>query len=235
MLFRSHREEGGADDVRELNVDAPGGGARGRGLTTDVARGGLRCIARGRFWGEASARQRGGEGTGRVAASFCQMRKSLRRGDARTCPGAFASFAHGHGPEIHDASSLRCSSSHARHRASRVSLMLRLGRFRHWATREIRDSSRGISQRPDPAPRLEGSTLAPLSSRADGPARTLTRRGDAAVAVPRNVAPSTATRDTLSACSNAMYRGFFRASSRDTHSAPYRAPSRVHASGLGEN
>ena len=85
------------------------------------------------------------------------------------------------------------------------------------------------------APRLEGSTLAPLSSRADGPARTLTRRGDAAVAVPRNVAPSTATRDTLSACSNAMYRGFFRASSRDTHSAPYRAPSRVHASGLGEN
>ena len=87
----------------------------------------------------------------------------------------------------------------------------------------------------DPALRPEGSTLAPLSSRADGPARTLTRRGDAAVAVPRNVAPSTATRDTLSACSNAMYRGFFRASSRDTHSAPTRAPSRVHASGLGEN
>ena len=45
-----HREEGGPYDVRELNVDAPGGGARGaRGARGrgDVTRGGLRCIARG--------------------------------------------------------------------------------------------------------------------------------------------------------------------------------------------
>ena len=185
-----------------------------------------------------------------AGASICQMRKSLRGEGARTCPGAFASFAHGHGPEIHDASSLRCSSSHARHRASRVSLMLRLRRFRHWATREITHSSSGNSPRVDPALRPESSTLAPLSSRANGPARTFTRRGDAAVAVPRNVAPSTATRDTLSACSNALYRGFFsrefsrlplgtyqkvQESTLERATQPIGSPSRVHASGLGEN
>ena len=174
LLARS-RSEASVDGVKAKNHHHREEGWRRRCSRVERRRPRRWCSGTGPYHRRSTrwaAMHRAGEVLGRgVSASagrrrdgarrceLCQMRKSLRRGDARTCPGAFASFAHGHGPEIHDASSLRCSSSHARHRAS-VSLMLRLGRFRHWATREIRDSSRGISQRPDPAPRLQGSTLA---------------------------------------------------------------------------
>jgi hypothetical protein len=105
--------------------------------------------------------------------------------------------------------------------------MLRLGRFRRWATTLGNQISDDVSA---PIPRFvpEGSTLAPLRSRANGPARTLTRRGDAAVAVPRNVAPSTVTRDTLSGCSNATSGVVSRLFSREFSRHPLGTARRAN-------
>ena len=141
-----------------------------------------------RFWGEASARQRS-EWTGHARA-FGQCGKVSEVVGRAYLPRRLASFAHGH------------TTGNPRR-----------------VEPAARPPTPGIGRRACPCASSAsvGSVVdmpsddvsAPIrASRGFGPPAALARNarvdvdaaGDAAVAVPRNVAPSTVTRDTLSRC-----------------------------------